>query len=286
MNHAASSCAAERKESMKYPPKRDRIVRYLATWSGTLNPGSQIPINSPLILTHDCVTKEAVLRASIMAWKEESLVREALAPFRLNLAPLGLDFDSEFRRTALDNLIFDIIRIGETKLKFDSAIDVVVFINKIAAALGHPPVLALEKHTIKREVLVKFLGDERRWVDEAYWLAVSAPLPQVMEIAQENVLMKALLKMRRESDGVRVTFRPTLDHETATMLYGAHNTQFVMSPEDCDKVLAIGKPGYVPQRITLTFWFRRIVPGASGVTNALVPHIDRVELVSSEKKGS
>jgi len=88
--------------------------------------------------------------------------------------------------------------------------------------------------------------------------------------------------MRRVGDGVRLTLRPTLDATAATGLSKANGTQYALSDEDRNKLLAIGKPGYHPQRITITLGFCRIVPGASQVSNALVPHIHDVEFVSAE----
>jgi len=169
---------------MQYPPKRDRLVTYIASWTHSLKPEDRIHLDPSFVVKHDCITKEAWVSGSLRITKDIDLTAQIIAPFKPELDCLGLKIGTP-RWIVPSSFICDIrekdIReqVIRTSLRFNTEFDIVAFINQVAAALNHPPVLTLEKHTIRREVLVKFLSNKRYWMDEAYWLAVSAALPPV-----------------------------------------------------------------------------------------------------------
>jgi hypothetical protein len=264
---------------MEYPETRDRLVAYIASWSNSLKPDDQILISS-LALKHICATGEICwLEGRITLLRNDELAVKLIAPFRQRLAALGITFSPLPYWSMSGAFLWNITMIKNTELKFDSSIEIVAFINEIAAALNHPPVSTLRKEITTREVFVNFMSGERQWIDEAYWLTSSAKLPQSLQMTQEDALMCALLRMRKPSHSVRLTLRPTLDSKTAIMLCDAHSKQFVLSLHDCDKLLAVGKPDYIPQRMRLTLGFYGIISGPSEATEALAPHIQEVEFI-------
>ncbi|HVO29038.1 MAG TPA: hypothetical protein VMT81_03595 [Candidatus Paceibacterota bacterium] len=217
-----------------------------------------------------------ITKASVVIQKDLHLAADILRPFKPGLEKIDLGFMLD-RRLPTGELEFDIGT--DAPLKHKSPFEIVAFINKIAAVFNYPPVLALTKHITKREVFVKFMSDERHWIDEAYWLAVSAALQPGSEATRRRHLVEALARMRRREDSVTVTFGPTLSQEAAALLIGAHGTQFIILARDRNKLAAVGRPGYIPAKFHITLEYRTPVLNTTRIADELAPYLESVESV-------
>jgi hypothetical protein len=258
---------------MKYPPKRDRLVKYIAVWPPQRPERYIQPVL--LFVTHDCVTKKARVSGNMtitgsMINPEDKTVAE----YRSRLSVLNLtlkDFEISQYYT-LPGSGFHIQELGNEELSFDSPPEVVCYINQVSAALDQTAVLGLERHIIQREVLTNFMSAKRRWMDEAKWLAESA----VFEFTEVRIF-KSLLDLKREGDKFVMVLKPSSDVTGATRLLQGHGIGYLLSSADRNKLNAVCQMGKISEELPIAIEYRTLITaGARAFARSMVSHVTRV----------
>lgn len=262
---------------MKYPPKRDRLVKYIAVWP-TQKSEQRIQLVL-LFVTHDCVTKKASVSGNIMIHGPVvDPIDKTIAEYRSRLAQLNLTltdlkFDG-FQIIPGPNFLIRELNNGEMRgeLSFGSPQDVVCYINQVSAALDQTAVLGLERHIIQREVLTNFMSAKRRWMDEAKWLAQSV----AFEFTEVRIF-ESLLDLKREGDRFVIVLSPSSNVTGATRLLQGYGIGFLLSSADRVKLTEVCQQGKILEELPITIEYRTLITaGARAFARSMVPHVTRV----------
>jgi hypothetical protein len=172
---------------MKHPPRRDRIEKYIPDWIDLLTKNDPYAKDFQLQsfeVVRNCQHKIAWVDGCVVVRGEPAADRAITAtmkPIYDACKSLGI-FISRERTLDDGSAAFRICNrysflVGdrnEVELKFDSALSVVAFINKVAAIFGYPPTPRLTREITEREVLVKNYYGSMEWTPEGEWLIKQA----------------------------------------------------------------------------------------------------------------
>jgi hypothetical protein len=277
---------------------------YKARWNTSQAYDIPFQLHS-VTMRHDLFTKEAslvhggddeqcaVLMKTIRGSYDRPQVFKDAENSAKELSAKLLPFNLKVCRQNADYMHFDKIKckilhieeefcVARGSWKFDTSLDAMLFINRVAAVFGNDPVPThLFRIDVQRDVFIRDGRGGRHWVDESEWLASSAA--RVIQEAMEQRIIVACLALREEGQGIRVTLKPSLDAKSAQTIDGLYGGPFIFSSDVRNKLRMVGQEGWESKSLTITLeYHKRFTVGASWVARVLAPYVKNVEFVTAE----